>query len=327
MKLRSTVLRAATAAAFALLLASCGGESLVAFVPDRVLVFGDQASVITLEPVASQGKKYTVNAINADGTFNCAGNPIWVQILAASYGIGFPECPGAVAATAQAGRILAKVGATAGGTGEDDLAQQVTRQLALPVAQGGGIGSNDLVSVLVGVNDVVAAFERYKAGASPADAESQVEAAGVAIGTQVNRIVDAGGKVILSSVPAVSLTPYGRSQDAADLLVLTTLTERLNAKLQVTFINDGRHIGYIQINPYLFNVVVSPGSYGYVNAQDAVCIPLNVLTCTTNTLATDSGGNAGGALTWLWASALQLSPGGHAQLGSLASSRAHNQPF
>ena len=33
------------------------------------------------------------------------------------------------------------------------------------------------------------------------------------------------------------------------------------------------------------------------------------------------------AYNYLWAGALQLTPGGHAQLGNLASSRSHNQPF
>ena len=103
MKFRSKVLRAAAVAALAALLASCGGESLVAFVPARLLVFGDQSSVITLEPVPTQGKKYNINAVNADGTFNCAGNPLWVQILATSYGLGFAECPGPSANTS--GRI------------------------------------------------------------------------------------------------------------------------------------------------------------------------------------------------------------------------------
>ena len=331
MKFRSTVLRAATAAAFALLLVSCGGESLVAFVPDRVLVFGDQASVITLEPVASQGKKYTINALNEDGSFKCVGNPIWVQILASAYGFGFPECPGPTpVGTTPASRILAQPGATAGGTRAIDLAQQITQQLNKPVAEGGGFSSNDLVTVFVGVNDVVAAFKRYEAGESAAAVAAQAEAAGIAIATQVARIAAAGGKVIVATVPDVGVTPYGRSKDLAGSALLTFLTIRVNnqflVELQNSGNNNGRQIGLIELNPYLLNVIAFPGSFGYADGDGvskAACLDLPLPpNCTTATLNTGAG-----PFNWLWATELQLSPGGHLQLGSLATSRAQNQPF
>jgi len=324
MKFRSTVLRAAAVVALAALLASCGGESLVAFVPARILVFGDQSSVITAD-----GRKYTINAVNADApdTVNCVANPLWIQVLATSYGLVFPECLGTSTDPAPASRILALPGAMGGGTDDIDFTQQVTRQLELPAADGGGIGSNDLVAVLFGVNDVVAAFERYEAGATPDEAVAQAEQAGVAIATQVNRIANAGGKVIMATVPDVSLTPYGRSKDATGFALLSLLTARVNAKLLVTINNNGRQIGLIEINPYLINVVANQTAYGYVNARDSACIPLDVLACTTLTLNTNVDGSSATAFTWLWASPLQLSPGGHTQLGNLASSRAHNQPF
>lgn len=182
--------------------------------------------------------------------------------------------------------------------------------------------------MLIGTNDVVAAFERYEAGTASADeAQAQAEAAGTAIATQVNRIAAAGGKVIMATVPDVSLTPYGRSKDATGFALLSFLTARVNAKLLVNINNNGRMIGLIEINPWVINVVAYPATYGYVNAIDAACVPLDVLRCTTATLKTDSDGVAAGSFTWLWASALQISPGGHLQLGNLASSRAHNQPF
>jgi outer membrane lipase/esterase len=328
------VLRAAGAAALAAMLASCGGGSngLVAFVPARILVLGDQASVITAD-----GSKYTVNALNADGTINCGLNPIWTQILASSYGKGFPECPLSTESAAPASRILAQAGATAGGTRDVDLAQQVTRQLEKPLADGGGITGNDLVTVLVGTNDIVAAFEQFEAGASQAEAVAAVERAGVAFVTQVARIVDAGGRVVMSTVPDVSLTPFGRSKTAAGTLLLQYLTERLNlsmqSELQNSGYNDGRKIGLIQINPYLFSVVGNPAGYGYLNVSHAACVPPVTLNCNTNTLLLTNpepgpqNGTPINADQWLWASDLQLSPRGHQQLGSLASSRAHNQPF
>jgi outer membrane lipase/esterase len=149
----------------------------------------------------------------------------------------------------------------------------------------------------------------------------------VAIATQVNRLADAGARVLITTVPDVSLTPYGRSKTVAGTARLSYLTARVNAKLLVTIDNDGRRIGLIELNPYLIAVVSNPPAYGYRNARDAACVPVDPLQCTTATLRENEDGSSASSTTWLWASELQLSPGGHAQLGSLAQSRARNQPF
>lgn len=334
MDFSSLARRSAAAAALVLSLASCGGESLVAFNPARILVFGDQSSVITAEPVPATGRKYTINALetdengnaktdeNGDPIVNCVANPLWIQILASAYGMGFPECPNPTEAVAPTSRILAKPGALAGGTGPIDLTAQVTRQLELPAADGGGINSQDLVSVFAGVNDVVAAFEFYKGGGNYDVAVARAEQAGSTIAAQVNRIAAAGGRVIVSTTPDVGVTPYARALDAADAALLTFLTARVNARLLVEVNNNGRLIGLIELNPYLIAVVTNPAAYGYADVRQAACIPLDPSECTTQTLQTGAA-----SYTWLWASALQLSPGGHLQLGNLAASRAKNQPF
>jgi outer membrane lipase/esterase len=329
MSFRSIVLRAAGVLAVAATLASCGGESLVPFNPSRILVFGDQASVVTLEPVPAEGKKYTINALNADGTFNCSANLIWVQVLALNYGKGFPECPYANESGAPASRILAQAGATAAGVLDIDLAQQITRQLDKPAAEGGGIGSADLVTVFVGVNDVVELYKLFEAGISADEVSARAETAGVAIATQIARIADAGGKVIVATVPDVGLTPFGRSKDVAGRALLSALTLRVNNQFLLTLQNsgnnNGRKIGLIEINPYLINVVAYPLSYGYAldGVRDSACLDLPLPPdCTTQTLKAGAT-----ASTWLWANETQLTPKGHLQLGSLATTRARNQPF
>jgi outer membrane lipase/esterase len=322
MKFGTGALRALCVGVLSALLVSCGGEELVPFSPARLIVFGDEASVLVAGATPADGRKYTINyADDATGAVDCGRNPIWTQVLASAYNITFLECP-FPAEAAQVGYIRALAGAQAGGNGDIDLTAQVSRQLALPEANGGGINTTDLVSVFIGVNDIVAAYERFRAGGSFDVAVAEVEAAGETLANQINRIAEAGGKVIASTVPDVGVTPYAVALSADDAARLTFLTGRLNARLLVTINNDGRKIGLIELNPYLIAVVANPLGYGYLDVREAACVPLDPLVCTNKTLQTDAT-----SYNWLWATALQLSPGGHAQLGSLAASRAANQPF
>lgn len=327
-KTSQRIARGLTLTVIAALLASCGGSDVVEFVPTRILSFGDESSAITAD-----GRKYTINGIVPDsgtpGTIACVLNPIWNQVLATSYGLAFTECPESVPDTTPTSRILASAGATATGTSDIDFPAQITRQLTTPIADGGGINSSDLVTVLIGVNDVVSIYERFKSGEiSSPEAIALAEQAGETIASQLNRITDAGGKVIIETVPDVSVTPYALGEDLDGRAVLAALTARLNARLLVTLDNDGRKIGLIEINPYVLSVVGNAGAYGYVNVTDGACLPTYPLpSCTSATLKTSADDLPATAFTWLWADALQLSAGGHLQMGNLASSRAHNQPF
>ena len=76
MKFGTRALRALCVALTATLLSSCGGEELIPFSPARLLVFGDQASVIVagadlpaadrralLDPIAAPGRPYRTLAL------------------------------------------------------------------------------------------------------------------------------------------------------------------------------------------------------------------------------------------------------------------------
>src|SRR5450631_4366741 len=133
--------------ACAALLASCGGgQPGQHFYASRIIVFGDEFSYI-----GADGSKYTINALVSGSTtaLDCSSNPIWVQSLAAAYGLVFPQCRGAV--DDPVSRIYAVNGAVV-----DDLSGQIDQQLL-----NGGFSGTDLVTVLVGSNDVVAEFAKY----------------------------------------------------------------------------------------------------------------------------------------------------------------------
>jgi len=314
----------------ACLLVGCGGgASRVAFVPLRLIVLGDETSVLN-----SDGSKYSVNALNAvdNSLLDCKGNPLWVQLLASAYGLTFSECPNGTAPVTAL--IFAVAGAQVSGT--DGIAAQIDRV--------GGFVEKDLVTVLAGANDIFAQYALIKSGSQPegscteppnttcTGAMAVVHATGEALAAQVNHIADLGGKVLISTVPDLGLTPFARSEEALTpgrAATLSRLTKEFNVRLRLNIINDGRRSGLLLIDETVQAVVKTPLSYGLVNVKDAVCIAgLAPTECTTLTLVTAPPlFPPASASNYLWANDRLFSSSGHALLGNLAYSRSSNNPF
>ena len=312
------------------LLVSCGGggSQRNSFTAKRVFAFGDETSVITAD-----GRKYSINALKADNvTIDCVSNPIWVQSVASLYGLVFPEC-NVNAVPAPASRIYATNGARVA-----DLAAQIDLQVAA-----GGFASDDMVTVLVGSNDIVAQFSRYP-GVGVDQLAEELKLAGAAVAVQVERLVGLGPKVLISTAPDLGRAPFAgdRSAGSANLnpSVLTKLSTGFNDGLLAELArraNDGHKVGLVQLDTYIQAVdnLRARGGGGFVNTTLAACLPAAPLPdCTTLTLGTDKAAipppaviSNATATTWLWADALHLSAGGQAGLSSLAVSRAQNNPF
>jgi len=299
--------------AAALIVAACGGgSSRETFTPTRLIAFGDESSVIT-----SDGHKYSVNALKTDGTtYDCAGNSIWVQYLATAYRLVFAEC-NPDAATDTKALMRAAVGAKVA-----DLVAQVDAHLAVDAFTG-----KDLVTVLVGTNDIVEQYQTFPAQGEDA-IKTTLAARGAAVAGQINRIANAGGKVLAITVPDVGLTPFALAEKAAHTDVdraalLQRLSAAFNEALRLNLLNDGTKIGLV-IEDELIQAYVGAGTTVFANVTEHACDPVAgpLPDCTTSTLVTNAS-----ATTWLWASDLQMSPGAHARLGSAALSRAQNNPF
>ena len=299
------------------LLVSCGGgEPIDRFVPTRLIAIGDETSVIN-----SDGSKHTVNAVVTGTTaLDCKANPVWVQSLATAYGLQFAGCPNTVGAVATA-QMFAAAGAKVA-----DVAAQVTAV--------GAFAEKDLVPVLAGANDI---FEQYAlldstvAGVVQSEAviTARLEGLGEALAAQVNRIADAGGKVLISTVPDLGLTPFALAEDAllpGRAALLTRLTKRFNAKLRIKITNDGRRIGLLLSDELVQAVVRNPGGSGFTNVIAPACdvlVATVVTACTTATLVAGAVPPA----NYLWANDRLLGPNGHRLLGNLALTRAANNPF
>jgi phospholipase/lecithinase/hemolysin len=290
-------------------LASCGGgtSQVEAFVPLRLITFGDEMSAFTAD-----GKKYAVNGLAADGTTpDCKALPIWTQVVANVYGFGFAECP--VGTGEQKAIARAKPGARA-----TDLKTQVQAQVSA-----GGFADKDLVTVMIGTNDIRDLYEQSRAASAPSK-DALLEAArqrGVEIATQVNALVDRGAKVIVVTIPDVGLSPWGLAQGATGASLLTELTAALNGRIRVNILNDGRFVGLVLGDEFSQTAARVPVAYSLTNATAAACA-VAPPACTSATLA--SGATADG---WLWADSTWLATGGHRQLGALAEARARLNPF
>ncbi len=291
------------------LLASCGGGDRVStFSPTRLVAFGDESSALTTD-----GKKYSVNSVDANGAISCALSPNWVLYLAQAFGLVFVQCNPTNAS------VTALNYATPGAK-VADIKTQVDQHLAT-----GSFGDRDLVTVLAGVNDIVEQYRLFPAQ-SEAALVAVVEDRGTALAAQVNRIAQAGGKVLIATVPDISVSPFAGAENAANpgsdrQAVIKRLVDRFNAKLRINLINDGTKIGLVFADEAVQLMVKIPSSYGLVNVANIACATAPP-DCTTLTLVT--GANAE---TWLWADALLLSPLGQRQVGAVAEGRARNNPF
>ncbi len=292
------------------LVASCGGgtSQQEPFLPERLLAFGDETSVLT-----SAGRRYGVNGLTTDGTFDCTLQPIWTMQVAVYFGFVFAECnPTGREVKA---KQLAVVGARVA-----DVATQVDAQVAA-----GGFRDKDLALLLVGANDILALYGQY-----PARSEDSLIADARSLGERtaqiVNRLVALGAKVVVSNVPDMGLSPFALAEKAAHpefdrAALITRLSRAFNEQLGVKVLLDGRFIGLVQADLRFQAIGRSPGSFGLNDITTPVCT-VALPDCTTATLLP----NADPAL-YLWADTKRLAPGGQSQLGQLAVDRARRNPF
>lgn len=312
--------RAAIAAIALAAIAACGGgtSQYEPFVPQRLLAFGDETSAID-----SQGRKYSVNGLTtpeegstAEPALDCAALPNWVQQLASIYAFVFAECNPDNVAAPQA-RMLAMAGAKVA-----DIKVQIDAQIAA-----GGFAVGDLATLLAGANDIVELYQQFP-GRSEADLANELRVRGQRLALEVNRLVDFGVKVIVSTVPDMGLTPYAVKQrvefsDTDRAALLSRMTAAFNEQLGVNIVLDGRFVGLVQGDLRTQAMVRSPGFFSLANVTQAACgDSVELPFCDTRTMVTDAN-----PVSWMWADDLRPGFPVQQQLGSLAVDRARRNPF
>jgi hypothetical protein len=295
------------------LLSSCGGGSsqIEPFQPQKMIFIGDETVGLL-----SDGRRYGINGLASDGTtIDCGANPIWSQQLASNFGFLIDTCstttgtPGITRAVPDA-----KVA---------DLDGQISAQIAT------GVTSKDLFVVMVGMNDIIEVYETFVGDRScnapnnnpPANSMmAELAARGHLAAMQISRILDAGGRAIVSTVHDLGRTPYALTRGQGDLL--TCMTAIFNARLRVDIRPlDGRLWGLVLADDNTLAVADNPSGFGLTNVSDPACA-VAPPDCTTSTLV--SGADSG---NYLWADDRHFGPLLHNQLASQAITRARNNPF
>jgi outer membrane lipase/esterase len=302
-------------------LASCGGGTyqVTAFVPARILTFGDESSRLE----GAQGLKYSINGISsATLQIDCTVSPIWTQALANSYGLVYANCNQNASAETNAVDLT-----TVNGT-VDDVVQKVAAFQA-----GDTFNGNDIVTIWVGMHDVL---NDYQANATGDENVllSDMKAQGATLARVVNSIAAAGAKVILLTIPDMSDTPYAYTEsqrgDFDRLKLLSDMSTQFNLGLRSNIINDGSKIGLVLVDDLVRNATRSPSSYGLIalDNQTFGCLDTAPLpTCTTDTLRNDPSTGQQATASFMWADATRLGNVMQTQIGNQAVGRAHSNPF
>ena len=302
-------------------LASCGGGTYQeqVFVPARILTFGDESSRLE----GAQGLKYSINAISpATQQIDCTLNPLWTQAVANSYGLIYRGCN--VEATFETDAIdLTTVNGTTA-----DVAKQVAAFQA-----GDTFNYNDLVTIWVGVHDVL---NDYQANATGNDdlLLSDMRAQGAALAATVNTIANAGAKVLLLTIPDMSLSPYGYTEalrgDFDRAKLLSDMTVQFNTALRANIINDGSKIGLVSVDDLVHQAAFNPTAFGMIffANQTPGCLDTAPLpTCTEETLRNDPTTGQPATASFMWADPTHLGNVMQTQIGNQAVSRTRSNPF
>jgi hypothetical protein len=314
----------------AALLAACGGgtSQVAAFHPARLVVFGDENSVIE-DDGSNDGLKYSINDRSSGTAGRCNSLPIFVQGVASLYGFVFEQCnpTGNTPRAFIRALRLAKV---------DDASTGLNAQMASQ----DGLNQQDMVSVMIGSNDVIDLYESVQSGLSRGDAIAEARRRGGRVAEFVNSVLKTGARALVFTIPDMGLSPYAVNANQFDpgaAKLLAELSYEFNAHLRVGIDSDtydGRNYGLVLVDDVVGAMAAAPTAFlsSPSNTNAAACamptdtsadsVAKAVLACTTTTLVDGAGANS-----HLWASDRHLGPAAHSRISAQAQSRALGNPF
>ena len=281
--------------------------------PARILVFGDESSRLE----GAQGLKYSINGISP------ATRPDRLHGRSRSgrrrsptrYGLVFANCnPNASFDTDAIDNT------TVNGT-VADVVQKVAAFQA-----GDTFNGNDLVTIWVGMNDIL---NDYQANAS----RRRDRAAGGHEASRARRSPASSTrsptparKVLMLTVPDMSYSPFGYTEaqrgDFDRAKLLSDMSTQFNLGLRSNILNDGSKIGLVLVDDLVRNAVRSPGSFGLIAlANQTLRLPRHRAAAhlhEQHAAQRPVDGPAGARPAFMWADATHLGSTLQAQIGSQA---------
>jgi hypothetical protein len=314
----------------AVCLTACGGNTsqVTAFLPDRVIAFGDESSVIDddrggIGSHDRNGFKYTINDRSTSGS-DCRASPIIAQSVAAHYGFVFAECN----PTALTPKAFTR--AIAGARVEDPLTGLAAQRAAVVK-----LGPTDLVTVMIGGNDIIALYEQVRAGTmTGAEAVNEAKRRGISAAQTISEMLASGARALVMTVPDISLSPYASNAAKTDsnaISLLYQLSYDYNGSLRTNILpNDGRNFGLVLADNIVAAMHKTPRNFLGLppNVVDAACTTPDPRDCVLAIAPATSTLLAGATLAnYLWASDRHIGPAAHLRIGQQAVARAVNNPF
>lgn len=302
------------ACASATLLTACGSSTVESqLTPSRIIGFGDSFNVV------KSGASYTVNDTNTN---------TWLTQFAASYGKTLDTS----LVYAQGNARISTTPDAAGNSSTLTVAQQIDSFLA-----SNSLGENDVVVINGGISDLVVDMAAVTAGTETADQmRANAKAYGVQLGTQVRRLVNAGGKHVVVVGPYnLGVSPWATSLGQNGLL--KDASSALNEAMLVNIVDLGSTVLYVDL-AYYFNLVqASPTSYGLTNSTDLACTSVdsgagigtgtgqvNSSLCTPSTIAAITPNSSGTTYDlYMFADRLYVTPAVQRLFGVYAYDKVH----
>lgn len=314
----------------AVTLASCGGGTQAKkFVPESLVVFGDDFSLITSDGVAgvaaNEGATYGTAKFEtgSSGPYDCRECFNWVMYFANSVGFKFGnECNQALSERTdlKTAVMLANdpvdvrvdsdesVARAYTNAGADAIAARMHANLSL-------LNNGTLVTVNAGRADIVKAYRAYLASTTSLSVlEAQLEQTGRRFARSLKPVVNTGARVLLILSPGLGESPLANTDGKKAELKALSAAFNKGVELESAVVATGQQLGLVRLDQVLDSMVAQFVTYGTGNVYGLTNISAS--SCSTPAQSaplcvepeSDSGTDtdASRSTTYLWAGPTQV---------------------
>lgn len=323
----------------AVTLASCGGGTQAKkFVPESLVVFGDEFSL-----VKPNGATYGINlpiTFNSASRYSCNDFPNWVLYFSAYTLIDFKfptECPDWLGAGSKSAVMLANDPGDVRVDNDTSVALAVTNagvDAVLNTINGnlGILNDRTMVTVSVGRADVVQAYRQFLASPTSLTAlEANLKELGKRFSRGLVPIANRGARIMLLLQPGLGDSPLAKS-DSVNLVrnkaALKALSKSLNQGIELGASIagiTGQQLSLVRLDDVMDVVVANYASYLLNNIDAAACV--SAQSSAPLCLSTDTLAASDASTTYLWADATHVGPAIQGTFSTYVISASQRNPF